>query len=145
MSTESQTTENKAVVQELFDRLDDHDLSVMDDLLSDDYTTGIYRSGSDEGIDGRDGMKGLWDEYWLAFPDLKGVQTELIAEGDRVAVFREEQGTHDGEFRGISPTGNDITFEYAGYFVVEDGEIVHGHFLGSIMQLLKQMDADLPI
>lgn len=144
--TDTQQAENKAVVQRLFDGIDDHDISVMDELLADDYTTGIYRSGkAEEQVEGREGMKGLWDEYWLAFPDLHGEVTELIAEGDRVAFFREERGTHDGEFRGIDPTGNDVTFEYAGYFVVEDGQIVHGHALGSILSLLNQMDADLPI
>ena len=70
---------------------------------------------------------------------------ELIAEGDGVAIFREERATHEGEFRGIEPTGTEITLEYAGYFVVEDGQIVHGHFLGSMLNLLLQMGVESPI
>lgn len=146
MATTSQEAENKGVVERLYEGLDEHDLNVMDELIADDYTTGIYRSGTGEAIgDGHDGMKDLWREYWEAFPDLRGDSMELIAEGDHVAVFREEVGTHDGEFRGVEPTGNEVTFEYAGYYVVEDGQIVHGHFLGSIMSLLEQMDVELPI
>lgn len=80
-----------------------------------------------EAVTGRAGMKQLREEYWAAFPDLVGTSTELIAEGDRVAVLREETGTHEGECRGIAPTGKEITFEYGGYFVVETGQITNGH------------------
>jgi predicted ester cyclase len=146
MATETPAAENKAVVERFLEGLDAHDPTVMDELLADDYTTGIYRSGSAETIgDGREGTKELWQEYWEAFPDLEGVSTELIAEGDRVAVFRKEVGTHEGEFRGVPPTGNEITFEYGGYVVVEDGRITHGHFRGDMLNLLKQMGVDPPI
>lgn len=74
----------------------------------------------------------------MAFPDLAGEFTELIAEGDRVAYFREDQGTHEGTFRGIGPTGEQLTFEYGGYFVIDDGTIVYGNALGSIMSLLNR-------
>lgn len=145
MATRPQEAENKAVVRRLFEELDDHNLGVMDDLLADDYTTGIYRSGGEEAVGGRDGMKTLWQEYWEAFPDLEGDFVEVIAEEDRVAVFREERGTHEGVFRGVEPTGNEITFEYGGYFVLEDGEIVQGYFRGSILNLLQQMGVEPPI
>ena len=146
MSTDPTAEENKAVVERLFEGLDDHNPEIMDELIAEDFTTGIYRAGTEEPIgEGRDAMKDLWSEYWEAFPDLQGDSTTLIAEGDHVAVFREEVGTHEGEFRGIKPTGNDIRFEYAGYYVVEDGQIVHGHFLGSMMNLLQQMGVESPI
>ncbi|MFW6153091.1 MAG: ester cyclase [Halobacteriota archaeon] len=137
--------ESKAVVAELFERIDAHDASVFDDLFAPDFTSGIYRSGTGEGVEGIDGVTALWEEYWTAFPDLRGETTEVIVEGDDVAVFREEVGTHEGDFRGIAPTGNEITFEYAGHLVVEDGEIVHAHFLGNILNLVTQLGVDSPI
>ena len=145
MATSTQEEENKELVRRFHQALDDHELDRVDEFLAENYTTGIYRSGTEEEIGGRDGMKELWEEYLVAFPDLTGEFTELIAEGDRVAYFRADSGTHEGEFRGIEPTGNEITFEYAGYYIIEDGEIVHGNALGNIMSLLKQMDVDLPL
>lgn len=139
------TEENKAIARRLFEELDNHNLDVIDELVDEDYTTDIYRSGSEEPISGREGMKSLWREYWEAFPDLEGEFIELIGEGDRVAFFREDHGTHEGEFRGIQPTGKDITFKYAGFFVIEDGKIVYDDALGSIMSLVKQMGVELPI
>ena len=146
MATKTQEAENKAIVERFYEELDSHNLGIMDELLADEYTTGIYRSGSEAQLEGgRAGMKELWQEYWEAFPDFEGKSMELIAEGDRIAVFREETGTHEGEFRGIAPTGNEVTFEYAGYFVVEDGQIVHGHFRGNMLNLLKQLGVEPPI
>lgn len=141
---EQQPTE-KDIVRQVFERIDEHDPDVFDELVSADVTTGVYRSGSGDEVVGRDGMKALWEEYWEAFPDLNGVSTELVQEGNRVAIFRKEEGTHEGEFRGIEPTGSDITFEYSGYVDVEDGEIVHAYFHGDILNLLKQMGIESPI
>ena len=135
----------KDVVQQLFDGVDEHNLDVFDELLSPEVTTGIYRSGSGDEVAGREGMKDLWLEYQEAFPDLTGVSTELVQEGNRVAIFRREEGTHEGNFRGIEPTGTGITFEYSGYVDVEDGQIVHAYFHGDILDLLKQLGVESPI
>lgn len=134
----------KDVAQRMFEGLDEHDPDIFDELISEDVTTGIYRSGSDEDVAGRDGMKTLWAEYWEAFPDLEGTSTELVQEGNRIAVFRTEEGTHEGEFRGIEPTGNRITFEYSGYIDVEDGRIVHAYFHGDMLNLLEQLGIESP-
>lgn len=144
MTPETQEADNKDLVQRFYEQIDAHNVDVMDELLAEDYTTGIYRSGEEETISGREGMKELWEEYWTAFPDLKGTSMELIAEGDRVAIFREERGTHEGEFRGIEPTGTEITFEYGGYFVIDDGEIVHGHLRGNMLDLFRQLGVETP-
>lgn len=139
-----QTTEME-VVQEFFAGLDEHDSELFDALVAEDVTTGIYRSGTDEDVTGAEGMRALWEEYWQAFPDLTGASTQFIHEDDRVAVFRTEEGTHEGEFRGIPATGESITFEYSGYLVVEDGSIVHAYFHGDMLDLLQQLGVDSPI
>ena len=139
------TEENKALVRRLYDEIDEHNSDVFDELFAEECTTGIFRSGSEEAIDGPEGMKNLMAEYLAAFPDLTGKSMELIAEGDRVAVFREEGGTHEGDFRGVAPTGADITFESSGYYVIEDGEIVHAHLRGNMLNLYEQMGVDTPV
>lgn len=145
MAISTETQDNKALVSRFFEALDDHDLDAFDELFADDYTTGIYRSGETDAVDGVAGMKDLWTEYWEAFPDLHGVDLELIAEDDRVAFFRTEEGTHEGAFRGIAPTGNEITFEYGGYLTIEDGELVQGHVRGNMLDLLRQLDVETPL
>ena len=46
-----------------------------------------------------------------AFPDLHMSLDEMIAEGDRVFVRSTITGTHDGEYKGIPPTGRNIASE----------------------------------
>lgn len=145
MSITTSTQDNKELVTRFFQALDDHDLDAIDELVAADVETGIYRSGESDAIDGVAGMKELWTEYWTAFPDLRGVDLELIAEDDRVAFFRTEEGTHEGDFRGIAPTDNEISFEYAGYVTIEDGEIVHMHVRGNMLDLLRQLDVESPL
>lgn len=139
-----QSTE-KEVVQRFFDGIDAKEQDVFHEVIAEDITTGIYRSGTDDEVAGADEMQALWQEYWEAFPDLEGVSTELVQEDDRVAVFRREEGTHDGTFRGIEPTGEQITFEYSGYVDIEDGEIVHAYFHGDMLSLLEQLGIESPI
>ena len=145
MQMTTTTDENKAVVRRLYEEIDKHNSDVFDELFAEEYTSGIYRSGSEEAVDGPAGMKNLMAEYLAAFPDFKGKSMELIAEGNRVAVFREEEGTHEGDFRGIAPTGDTTTLESAGYYVIEDGEIVHAHLHGNMLNLFKQMGVEVPI
>lgn len=135
----------KEIVQQFYDGLEEHNLEVFDELFSPNLTTGIYRSGSGDAITGREGMKELWQEYWEAFPDLSGVSTELVQEDNRVAIFRKEEGTHEGDFRGIEPTGTEIIFEYSGYVDVEDGQIAHAYFHGDVLNLLEQLGVESPI
>lgn len=139
------TEDNKAVVRRLYEEIDKHNSDVFDELFAEDYTTGIFRSDAEEAIAGPEGMKNLMAEFLAAFPDFKGKSMELIAEGNRVAIFREEEGTHEGDFRGIAPTGSTITLESSGYYVIEDGEIVHAYLRGNILKLFKQMGAEMPI
>lgn len=138
-------TSAKEIAHRFFDGLDEHNPDIFDDLIAEDITTGIYRSGSGEDVTGRDGMKSLWKEYWNAFPDLNGESTDLIHEDNRVAVFRRETGTHEGNFRGIEPTETEITFEYSGYVEVDDDKIVHAYFHGDMLSLLEQLGIESPI
>lgn len=140
-----QQTKEKEIVEAFFSGIDENRSEIFDEVVSNDVTTGIYRSGSGQDVTGRDGMKALWTEYWDAFPDLHGVSTDYVQEGHRVAVFRREEGTHEGDFRGIEPTGTSISFEYSGYLDVEDDEIVHAYFHGDILDLLKQLGVESPI
>lgn len=145
MSITSQSQDNVALVTRFFEGIDAQDPEIFDEVLADDFTTDIYRSGDSETVDAVDAMQNLWAEYWTAFPDLSVESMELIADDDSVAVFRTETGTHEGEFRGIAPTNADITFEYSGYVTVEDGEITFAHFRGDMLNLLGQLGIESPL
>ena len=43
-----------------------------------------------------------------AFPDMRVTIEDLIAEGDKVVTRVTVRGTHQGAFRGMAPTGNEV-------------------------------------
>ncbi len=58
---------------------------------------------------GPEGVKRFIGGFRNAFPDFRSTIEDQIAEGDKVATRWTMRGTHQGEFRGIAPTGNKIT------------------------------------
>ena len=139
----TRTSENKAVVEELFERLSDQDLGVIDDLCADEFSVEISLLGTDESAIGVDGMKAMYEEYYAAFPDLRQDVVELVGEDDVVAVFLTTSGTHRGEFRGVPPTGNEIDLDDAGLVRFEDGQIVDLWPQSDMLSLFEQLGVSL--
>jgi predicted ester cyclase len=61
-----------------------------------------------EGGQGLEYLKQLARNLITAFPDVRLTVEELVAEGDRLAARVSVEGTHQGEFLGIKPTGRKI-------------------------------------
>jgi steroid delta-isomerase-like uncharacterized protein len=101
--------ENKATVRRVPDEVfNQGNLSVVDELLAPDYVL------HDPGISGGQ-LRGpeAFKEQWVsmlrtAFPDLRIVIEDQVAEGDKVASRYTASGTHQGELRGFPPTNNQV-------------------------------------
>jgi steroid delta-isomerase-like uncharacterized protein len=102
-------SENKATVRRVPDEVFNlGNLSVVDELLAPDYVL------HDPGVPGGQ-LRGLeaFKEQWVsmfrtAFPDLRIVIEDQVAEGDKVASRYTGSGTHQGELRGFPPTNNRV-------------------------------------
>lgn len=57
------------------------------------------------------------------FPDLQFTEEEVASADDVVMVEFVLTGTHRGEFRGLPPTGREVTIRGVDRFLVEDGTI----------------------
>ena len=77
--------------------------------------------------------------YFEAFPDLHISLDELIAEDDRVFVRSTLTGTHDGEYKGIAPTGRNVAADCAEVFRLADGKIVGYWCLLNVAGLMRQL------
>jgi predicted ester cyclase len=58
-----------------------------------------------------EGIRGLFEAMWAAFPDMRVESEHLVVEDDVAAVHFRARGTHEGEFMGAAPTGNRIDVE----------------------------------
>lgn len=136
-------SENKALVTEFFERLNARDLDVVDELCGDEFAVTIGRKGTDESAIGTDGLKAIYEEYYAAFPDFQHTLDEMVAEDDLVGVFMTSTGTHEGEFRGVPPTGNEIAIEDNGLLRLSGGEIVDARPLSDMLGLFEQIGVGL--
>ena len=77
--------------------------------------------------------------YFTAFPDLHCSVDELIAEGDKVFCRSTMTGTHDGEYKGIPPTGRHISAESAEVYRIVDGKFAGYWCLTNVAGLMRQL------
>ncbi|QDK39400.1 ester cyclase [Bdellovibrio sp. NC01] len=130
---------NKKLIENLYQAWNQDDPKKFDDLISEWYT--IF---SDPG-DGWEGKTLDKDTYKTrvqfsrkAFPDLKFSVSQLIEEGDRVAVVWSAEGTQLGDLPGIPATKKKLTFAGQTVYQIKNGK-VSGHWqtmdrLGLFMQ-----------
>ena len=95
----------RRVVEEIFNQ---GDVALANELISPDCVHHI------PGGPPVPGLAALRD--WLTltlsiFPDFHAIVEDEIAEGDRVVLRITCYGTHEGEFSGVRPTGQQVSFQ----------------------------------
>jgi steroid delta-isomerase-like uncharacterized protein len=84
----------------------------------------------------------LFVSSWLAaFPDAQLRIEDQVAEGDQVATRWTFMGTHQGNFRGIKPTGKRITMSAMYFYHIANGKIVKIRAIVDTLSLLRQLNA----
>jgi steroid delta-isomerase-like uncharacterized protein len=133
-------SENKATVRRVYDEVfNQGNLSVVDELFDPDYV--LHDPGVPGGeLRGLEAFKAQWVSMLrTAFPDLRIVIEDQVAEGDKVASRYTGSGTNQGELRGFPPTNNrvevtgTITSRFADGKIVEEWNNIDG--LGMMQQL----------
>ncbi|OGG53794.1 MAG: hypothetical protein A3F84_01295 [Candidatus Handelsmanbacteria bacterium RIFCSPLOWO2_12_FULL_64_10] len=81
--------------------------------------------------------------FRAAFPDLRHPAEDISAEGDRVWLRGTNQGTHRGEFQGIAPTGNPVTFSVMSEYRVQNGKIAEMWVEADMIGLMQQLGVQL--
>jgi len=118
--------ENKAVVRravELFDALEP---DALEDVLSPELAAG-------------------WREIMnhLPFSEHRIEITDIVAEGDQVAIRVATRGVHAGEWEGLRPTGKHWTNRGMALARLEGGKIVELEFLFDELGHLRQLGATI--
>ena len=129
--------QNKAILRQAYDAINRNDLDALDEIVASDVTDHDPAPGQGPGLEG---VKGYFSSLHAAFPGFHMDVEDMIAEGDKVvARVTGSGGTHQGEFMGIAPTGNRVTFRGIDILRITDGKIVEhwGRFddLGFLQQL----------
>jgi predicted ester cyclase len=75
------------------------------------------------------------------FPDLESTIEDLIAERDKVVAHWRAQGTHRGEYMGISATGNRVDFRGISIYRIEGGKIAESWSISDLLGMMQQLGA----
>jgi predicted ester cyclase len=121
------------------------DLSVADELYAPDYVDYVGRGPEAGRVVGAEGIKQAVRLFRAAFPDLKYVVEEQIAERDLVWSRFSATGTHLGSFLGMAPTGRTVAYTGMDLNRIAKGRIVESWVNYDALALLQQVGLVPPV
>jgi steroid delta-isomerase-like uncharacterized protein len=129
---------NKRHIEELYERcFNQGKMDVMDRLVAPDYV-------GPQGDKGPESFKRTVIGLRTAFPDIHYAVSDVVAEGDRVAVRWRWSGTHKGPFRAFAATGKPFSNTGTAIFHFRDGKIVAAAIETDRLGFLQQLDVVPP-
>ena len=131
--------ENKEVIRRWFDMINEHDLSMIDEVIG-DYIAVESRME----LKGSEALKQAFTTGFAGFPDLNYRIDDLIAQGDKVAVRYTRTGTHSGEYHGFAPNNKWTEVTGAFFYRLAGGKIVEALGYSDRLALLQQMGVSPP-
>jgi serine phosphatase RsbU (regulator of sigma subunit) len=88
---------------------------------------------------GPEDVKRFVGEFRTAFPDLRLSIDDQIAEGDKVMIRETARGTHQGELRGMAPTGEEVEIPGMAVFrFSSEGKVVESWDSYDQLSLMRQ-------
>ena len=112
---------NKELTRRFYERLSLGDLTVVDEVVSDQFVDHELVPGLEPT---KAGMRQMFEMFRAAFANGAIEVKDIIAEGDKVFVLARMTGTHQGESMGIAPSGNLIDVDICDFFRVDGGSFV---------------------
>jgi predicted ester cyclase len=114
-----------------------HNVNIIDELHAPDFV-GHYNGIPGSPFRGREALKQVFTAYLAAF-DIRATPEFLVAEGDMVVVHDTNWVKHTGEFRGIPPTGKEVTVSSTDIYRIVDGKIAEQWFEADFTGMMQQL------
>ncbi len=128
---------NKSLIRSWVDEVvNKGNLSTIDELFAADY---VDHTNPPDWPVGREGHKQIIALYHSAFPNFHYMVEHEVAEGDLVVVRGTYHMTHEGEFFGISPTGERVTTTGMHLFRINEGKIVEHWCNNDDLGVMRQL------
>lgn len=133
---------NKVIAQQYIDAINVDDFEKLRELLTPDFVDHASVGDLPPGMEGVEQAHRMLRD---GFPDVRFTVDQLIAEGDQVAMIATGQGTHGGNFIGLAPTGNRVSWIGLRCFRMADGKIAEGWSQFDQLGILQQIGAIPPM
>jgi len=124
--------QNKATLKRMYDEVwNTGDVSKLSELVSPDYQMGD--------IKGPEGLGQTVNMFRSAFPDLHFTIDQVIGEGDSIAYRITGEGTHQGDFGNLKPTGKKMKWTQFFFQEYKEGKVLRTAGLADYLSMLQQM------
>jgi len=130
-------TKREQIVREHMESENTHDFDVTLDTFAGHPRYEIVPTG--EVYDGTDEVNRYYQETRTAFPDQRNELISLHHADDAVVVEFWLRGTHNGDFRGVPPTGKSFECKMAAFFVFEEDRLVNERVYFDAATILTQL------
>jgi len=130
--------QNRALIKQVLELIDERKLDEAFELYAEDY---IYHGPNGEVLNGREGIRGLWEVFLTGFPDLRSTVEDIVTEGDMLVLRWRIEGTHTGEFLGVAPSGAEINLRITEIFRIANGQLVEAWDQYDRLGLMQQIGA----
>jgi steroid delta-isomerase-like uncharacterized protein len=130
--------QHKIVVCAWMDAWNTGDLDAAEALLDEGF---VRHDANVPDVVGRDAQREFISAVLVAFPDLRFEAQLVIAEGDIVMSRLRGQGTHQGEFMGVPPSGRAVDFQAVETYRLCDDKIAEQWVLMDALGLFQQLGA----
>ena len=128
---------NKELVRRFYKEVyGDWNMALVDEVVSPQFTSHDWPKG---GPTGPPAFRDYYSAIRSAVPDAHYEVDDLIAEGDRVVVRWRLLGTHQGDFRGLAPTGRAIALRGIAIYRVEGGKLMERWVVTDLHGLLEEI------
>jgi steroid delta-isomerase-like uncharacterized protein len=128
---------NKALVRRFVDEVQSAgNIDALDEICSPEF---VNHSAPSRVPSNCEGVKQLTAMFRQAFPDSYFTVEDMMAEGDKVATRKTFHGTHQGEFMGIPPTGQQVSMELIDIVLIADGKVVEHRSMGDNLGMMQQL------
>jgi steroid delta-isomerase-like uncharacterized protein len=120
--TESLEERNKNLVRQAAEEIyNKGNYALIDEIVSNDFV--IHSLNPNKEIHGREGARKFVIALRTAFPDIKFIIKDQFAEGDKVVTHFMAEGTHQGNFQGIPPTGKSFKVSAIDIDYIKSGKV----------------------
>ena len=127
--------QNKAIVRRFFEEVwNQQKENVIDEIFA---STVVFNGQSIT----RDALKKALAGRRGAFSDIHVTVDDQVAEGEKVSTRRTWRATHQGLYRGVAPTGKQVTWTQTSIVRFSQGRIVEDSVVSDELSILQQLGA----
>lgn len=127
--------QNKAVVRRFFEEVWNQG---KEDVVDEIFAPTVLFNGQ---IITREALKRSLAGRRAAFSDIHVTVEDQVAEGEKVSTRRTWRATHRGPYRGVAPTGKQVTWTQISVVRFSQGRVVEDWAVADEVGILQQLGA----